>query len=129
MKINQINNFFESKSLSSHKTDSHNDFKKILSQKIGRTDAAAPVGNRLDIIEHGDNILNLLEDYAGKLSDPSKTLRDINPLIERIENEVKLIEAEAAQTAEAEPGLAKVVNDLAVTANVAVLKFKRGDYL
>ena len=39
------------------------------------------------IVERTENFLNILEEYQNKLLDPQATLRDIHPLIERMETE------------------------------------------
>ena len=77
---------------------------------------------------HGDKILSLLDDYAGHLNDPTKTLRDIEPLVGELEKEIKFIEAETAEKGQNDEGLQGLINDLVLTANVNIYKFYRGDF-
>jgi len=132
MDINQIDNSSKVKLPSSHKINKENGFKQIFDQKISETHATTPqnpINIKADVLEHGHKILNLLDNYARDLTDPSKSLRDIEPLIERIKREVSLFEAEAADNAHNDIELERLINDLAVISNVAVSKFYRGDYI
>jgi len=76
-----------------------------------------------------DKILHMLDDYARELTDPAKTLKDIEPLVESIRKEVNSIEAEAAEKVYNDNELESIIKDLAITANVAIFKFHRGDYV
>jgi len=132
MDINKIDNSYKANLPSSNKTDRDNGFKQIFDRTLNEVNAAtapAPVDSKTNVIEHSDKILNLLDDYARQLTDPGKTLKDIGPLVERIEKEVSLIEKQTAANVHNDRELEAFVKDLAVTANVAVLKFHRGDYL
>lgn len=117
---------------SNNKTDSTSGFKQIFDRtldEINATPAVNAVDDKMNVIEQGDKILNLLDDYARQLTDPRKTLKDIEPLVDRIENEVHLIEAQAATKVHDDHELETIIKDLSITANVAVLKFQRGDYI
>jgi len=63
------------------------------------------------------------------LTDPSKTLKAIEPLVESIKKEVNTIEAEAAEKVDNDNELERIIKDLTITANVAIFKFHRGDYV
>ena len=132
MDINGIDNLYKAKLSSSHKIDKNNGFRQIFDGKIAKlnpTTISTPVDSKADVLERGDKILNLLDDYAIGLNDPAKTLKDIGPLVKSIEKEMSLIEAEAADKFHNDKELEKLIENLAVTANVAVLKFRRGDYI
>ena len=132
MDISKIYNISQGQLSSSKKVDTDNGFKQIFDQKlneISETTITSPMESKSDVIEQGDRILNLLDDYARGLADPDKTLKDIGPLVERIEKEVCLIEAEASDKVKNDQELEKFIKNLAVTANVAVYKFHRGDYV
>ena len=132
MDINQIDNSSKVRLPSSHKINKEGGFRQILDQKISETHAATPqnpINIKSDVLEHGHKILNLLDNYARDLTDPSKSLRDIEPLIEKIKREVSLVEAEAADKARNDIELERLVNELAVIGNIAVSKFYRGDYI
>lgn len=132
MNINKIDNAFKSGSQPSNKVSGDNQFKQIFEKtlhKVDETTMPGPVDHQTDVIKQGDKILNLLDDYARLLTDPGKSLKDIAPLVASIEKEVSLIEAEAADKIHHDHELEKFVQDLAVTASVAALKFHRGDYI
>ncbi len=132
MNINKIDNAFKSGLQPSSKVNGDSQFKQIFEKtlhKVDETMMPGPVDHKSDVIKQGDKILNLLDDYARLLTDPGQSLKDIAPLVASIEKEVSLIEAEAADKVHQDQELEKFVQDLAVTANVAALKFHRGDYI
>jgi hypothetical protein len=132
MDINRIYDSFQGQRSSPKKVDSDCGFKQVFDKKINEMNAATmstSMGSKADVIKHGDKILNLLDDYTRELADPAKTLKDIGPLVKNIEKEVSLIEAESADAVHNDKALKKIIKDLAVTANVAVYKFHRGDYI
>lgn len=132
MDIHEINNNYNAQSSSPSKVQKDKGFKQVFDRKLTEINAAAlqsPADCTGDVLEKSDKILYLLDDYARELSDPEKSLRDIEPLVERISKEVSLIEAEAAEKVHNDSELERFIKDLAVTANVAVLKFHRGDYI
>ncbi len=130
MDIGSIDNSFKPKMPAPDKINKDCGFKQIFEQKITEVNTPSmptSIRDKVNIVEKSDNILNLLDEYAKELVNPAKTLKDIKPLVERIENEVSLIVAEGKTHNDKE--LEKLVNDLTVAANVAVLKFHRGDYI
>ena len=131
MDINKIDNSFQAKLSSTAKVD-NNQFKQIFDKKLDElqtTPSLAPVDSKSDVIVQSEKILNLLDDYAGELADPSRTLKDIRPLVDSIEKEVTLLESEAVNKVQNDKALDRLVKDLAVTAKVAMYKFHRGDYI
>ena len=131
MDINKIDNSFQAKLTSTAKVD-NNQFKQIFDKKLDElqtTPSLAPVDSKSDVIVQSEKILNLLDDYAGELADPSRTLKDIRPLVDSIEKEVSLMESEAVNKVQNDKALDSLVKDLAVTAKVAMYKFHRGDYI
>lgn len=132
MDINRIYDSFQGQRSSPKKVDSDCGFKQVFDKKIDEINEATmspSMGSKADVIKHGDKILNLLDDYTKKLTDPEKTLKDIGPLVKNIEKEVSLIEAESEDAVHNDKALKKIIKDLAVIANVAVCKFHRGDYI
>jgi hypothetical protein len=132
MDINEIDNSYRPKPSPSMKANKDHGFKKIMNRKMAEINATTPqpaMDTKADVLVHSDKLINLLDDYARELIDPAKTLKDIEPLVENIKEEVSLIEAEAADNTNQDHELERFIKDLAVTANVAVFKFYRGDYL
>jgi hypothetical protein len=132
MDIDKIGNSFQAKLSSTAKVDGDNQFKQIFNQKLDElnpTTNPCPVDNKSDVIVQSEKILNLLDQYAGELADPARTLKDIRPIVDSIEKEVTLMESEAVGNVQNDKVLDGLVKDLAVTAKVAMYKFHRGDYI
>ena len=132
MDINSIKNLSEADIPSSHKINRDKGFGEIFDRKIAElnsTETLIPTVGKADVIEHGNRILNLLDDYASELSDPLKTLKHMGPLVETIEKEAGLIKDEVAEKVQNDSELERIIKDLTVTANVAAFKFNRGDYI
>jgi len=131
MDINKIDNSFQAKLSSTAKVDD-NQFKQIFDKKLDElhtTPGLSPVDGKGDVVVQSEKILNLLDHYAGELADPSRTLKDIRPLVDSIEKEVTQMESEAVNKVQNDKALDRLVRDLAVTAKVAMYKFHRGDYI
>lgn len=132
MDINKIGNSFQAKLSSTAKVDDDNQFKQIFDQKLDEihaTTSPCSVDSKSDVIVQSEKILNLLDNYAGELADPARTLKDIRPLVDSIEKEVTLMESEAVNKVRNDKALDRLVKDLAVTAKVAMYKFHRGDFI
>ena len=71
----------------------------------------------------------LLDDFAQALADPQKTLRDLEPLVQKMEGEVKHLEAAPDSEGDSDQSLSRLINDVSLLTNVALMKFHRGDYL
>ena len=132
MDIRKIDKGYPGTSLSTNKVNTGEVFKQILDQKLAGVKAAdprTPIGIRADVLKQSDKILNLLDDYSRGLTDAEKTLKDMEPLVNRIEKEVRHIRAESVDKVQNDMELERFINELAVTAHVAVFKFHRGDYV
>lgn len=132
MDINEISNAYHGKLASSKKVKEGNGFTQILEKRlteINPTNLQTPRGANVDILKQSDKVLDLLDDYARELADPAKTLRDIEPLVESIKQEVGIIESVGSDKFHNDKDLERLIKDLAVTANVAMFKFHRGDYI
>lgn len=132
MNIHEINNLYKAESLSSQKINKDNRFKQIFDEKLeGIQATAAPpsLNHKIDVLNQSDKILHLLDVYAAELTDNTKTLKDIEPLVQNIKHEVDLIQDENTNKVFHDNELKKIINDVTITANVAISKFQRGDYL
>ena len=133
MDIHELNNLSQVKAPSSKKVNNKDSgFKQIFDQKVADIHAVTsqiPLDCKKDVLGQSDKILHLLDDYARELTDPTKSLKDIEPLVENIRKEVSLIEDEAAMKIKNDSELERIIKDLAITANVALSKFHRGDYI
>ena len=132
MNIKKIDDIYQVNLPASNKANKGHGFKEIMDKKISEIDVTTRLsGNRVkaEVVENGEKILSLLDTYADALTDPSKTLKDIEPLVQSIEEKVGHIEKEAADQIPVNDELNGIIKDLAVTANVALFKFHRGDYM
>ena len=132
MDINKIDHSYQEKVGSSTSKTTENGFKKVFDQKMNEINGTLPqnlLEGKSNVLKQGDKILNLLDDYGRVLTDPAMTLKEIEPLVERIEEEVSLFEVEAAQVGQDDKALSRLTHDLATTAQVALFKFRRGDFL
>ena len=80
------------------------------------------------IIERTENFLNILEEYRNKLLDPQATLKDIHPLIQRMESEKETL-TPVLNSLPPGDGLKDILNDALVNSEAEVIKFNRGDYV
>ena len=84
---------------------------------------------RAQLLCRGEDILTLLETYAADLENPCKTLKQMAPLVDTIENQVHLFEKKAQDRFSEDEALLEWVDELSLTAKIATLKFHRGDFL
>ena len=132
MNIKGIDNLYDAKLPSPGRTEENSGFKEIFDRTVSGTNAPAPVESldpRAMVLDRSDRVLDLLDTYAGKLADTSTSLKEIHPLVKRIENEVRFMESDAADLAGEHEDMGHLLRQVAATANVAVLKFERGDYI
>jgi hypothetical protein len=76
-----------------------------------------------------NQLLDLLDDYASNLSDPSRSLRDMAPLMEEISINAQVLLKETEKMPSTEEKLRGIASSAAITAQVELIKFKRGDYV
>ncbi len=129
MDINRVHNLHHGKPSASERVKRGDEFKQIFDHKLDEVGLGDLKNSRADIVRQGDKILALLDDYAQQLIDPTRRFKDIEPLVERIKREVGVIEGEVLTQFPHDKDLERLIRDLAVTANVAVFKFQRGDYI
>ena len=132
MKIDQIDQLYHGKLSSPEKTTKGDGFKKILENRlteIGQTASQLPQGSNAEILKRSERVLDLLDEYASGLNETNKTLKDIEPLVASIKEEADCIERENRDKLQHDKELERFIKELSVTANVAMFKFHRGDYI
>jgi hypothetical protein len=80
-------------------------------------------------LQHASKVLDVLEEYAQALENPQTTLKSIEPIVLRIQQELKGLDVRSLTHLEQRDELAELVNHIAVTASVEAFKFQRGDYV
>jgi hypothetical protein len=81
------------------------------------------------IFQHASQVLDVLEEYARALKNPQMTLKSIEPIVFRMEEELQGLHGRSMMHLGKGNDLADLVNHIAVTAGVEVFKFQRGDYV
>jgi hypothetical protein len=81
------------------------------------------------VLQHAYDILDLLEEYSQALNNPQMTLKGIEPIVTRIEHELKGLDVQFGDNVAQNDELASIINEIAVTASVEAFKFQRGDYI
>ncbi|MGD8757445.1 MAG: hypothetical protein PVH78_01095 [Deltaproteobacteria bacterium] len=80
-------------------------------------------------LKHASKVLDVLEEYAKALENPQITLKSIEPIVLRIQQELKGLDVGSMTHPGQRDELADLVNHIAVTASVEAFKFQRGDYV
>ena len=75
-----------------------------------------------------EDMINLLDGYREKLADPWTTLKQIDPVIRKMTQEMENL-APVLDSLPAGEGLRKILNQTLVTASLEISKFYRGDYI
>jgi hypothetical protein len=130
--INKINHVYQKEVRLTPEKTKESGFKRVLDKEVNAISKMVPRDLsevKTNVLHQGDRILNLLDDYGKGLTDPDTTLKEIEPLVERLETEVRLFEEEAALDDSNDQAFDQLTQDLAVTARVALIKFRRGDFL
>jgi hypothetical protein len=79
-------------------------------------------------IERVSAVLGLLERYQEQLADNRSTLREMMPVVEALEGGLQGLGQLRTQPS-LSPDLARIADEVAVTAQVELVKFHRGDYV
>lgn len=94
---------------------------------LARCQTVTGSGN-LGNIERVSAVLSLLERYQEQLADDRSTLREMMPVVKALEAEIQGLGRLRAQPS-LSPDLARIADEVAVTAQVELVKFHRGDYV
>ncbi|CAB1068968.1 hypothetical protein JY97_12665 [Alkalispirochaeta odontotermitis] len=84
--------------------------------------------DRLSAVDRTENLIGLLDQYRHQLADPQTTLRNIDPIIRKIDQEREGL-APALESLPDDENLKQIINQTLVTASLEVSKFYRGDYI
>jgi hypothetical protein len=104
---------------------------RLKEASCAKTEKMLPV-SRETVYTHGGvlrqaaRVLDVLEEYAQALDSPQRNLKSIDPIVSRLQQELKGLNACHVQQGE---DLARIVNQIATTASVEAFKFHRGDYI
>jgi hypothetical protein len=107
-------------------------FREVLQLRISQTNPASSATGpdvKAAFLEQGERVLDLLDDFAQALGDPQKTLRELEPLVLKMEGEAKPLELAPDSEGGSDQSLSRLMSDVSLLANVTLVKFRRGDYL
>ena len=79
-------------------------------------------------LDRVEELIGLLDQYRHKLANPKVTLKNIDPLVKKIDQETQKLAPLLESLPESE-ALNNIVNQALVTASLEVTRFYRGDYI
>ena len=92
-----------------------------------RFDPISP-DTRTQITARVKEFLNIFEEYQTKLGDPEMSLKDINPVISRLDDQTKDLLPLLDSLPEGD-GMRDILNNALIHSTLEVAKFNRGDYV
>jgi hypothetical protein len=116
----------------SAKIEDNKSFGEVLQLRISQTNPASSAtgpDSKAAFLEQGERVLDLLGDFAQALADPRKSLNDLEPLVLKMEAEAKPLETAPGLEEDSDQGLFRFMGDVTLLAHVALMKFRRGDYV
>jgi len=120
-------------------------FDKMLSENLKTTSAAkaksaksfnlqrvapviTPAIEREEVVSRVMKFLDVMDDYAQKLGSPRVTLKEISPLIAKIESEKNDLK-ELAESLSPMDDMKTLLDEALIRSEVEVIKYNRGDYI
>lgn len=82
-----------------------------------------------DVVTETATLLDRLDIYANSLADPSKTLREIEPLVTELKERADTLIENADQIAGEDTEVNRIANESAQLAVTEYMRFYRGDYI
>ena len=134
MNIHRINPLGDISCNTPSRVEKDQGFNEIFERRLSETTPGGDVPGgttrpEAALLDRSDRILERLETLAADLANPSKTLKDMDPLVAEIDREVRQLEMDAAAETAPDPALGDILRDLKITAQVAVFKYQRGDFI
>ena len=80
------------------------------------------------VVERVYKFLNILDDYHHKLGDRQVSLKEVDPLINRLETENENLRPVLESLADGDE-LKEILNNVLITASLEAIKYRRGDYI
>ena len=114
----------------SAKTDSRTQVASVTPSPAVKPTALQPAAAAADSrsIDRIERFLDVMDDYRCKLGDPNCSLKQIQPLMERVTEEKEKMQLLLKALPDGQP-LKDVLNRALVTASTEAWKFNRGDYI
>jgi hypothetical protein len=90
-------------------------------------DLICPAGET-PVIDGVENLLDILDEYTGKLGDPRVSLEELAPLVDKMEAKKEELVPVLDSLADGDR-IKDILNQALIASSLEVMKFKRGDYL
>lgn len=87
------------------------------------------ISNQSSILNKTQEVIDLMDNYANSLSDPQKTLKEIEPTLNSFVNEAENVHREYVRHENKSGELTKILDDLRRAARLEQIRFRRGDYI
>ena len=94
---------------------------------VARSQAVQGIGTE-KAMQRIQVVLDLLETYQQQLADPGLSLKEMMPVVNSLERQIHDLRR-SEDTSPLPADLARIASEIAVTAQVEVSKFHRGDYV
>lgn len=90
----------------------------------------APIfpGDTMAIVDKVESLLESFEAYQKGLGDPKRSLKDLHPLVIRIERETEAL-SPLLDTLPQDGEIKDLLNRILIHSTVEIAKFRRGDYI
>ena len=112
------------------KPDMNNDIRKTARLSEPRfVQRLGEPGLQAGYVDKTSRVINLMDTYAKSLSDPKKTLKDIEPELMTFIEEAQSLHEEYISTGNTNDDLKNIMEDLLRAARLESVRFHRGDYL
>ncbi|MBW2143490.1 MAG: hypothetical protein JRG75_03725 [Deltaproteobacteria bacterium] len=85
-------------------------------------------GREISIVDRAESLLDTLDEYQERLASPEFTLRDISPLIGKMEAGNEILTSAVNDLSDGDE-LKNILNQVIITSSVEIIKFNRGDYV
>jgi hypothetical protein len=114
------------------KKGDNTDFREVLQARIAQTGPASPVRGpdmRPVFVAQSEKLIGLLDDFARGLANPRKTLKEMAPLVQSMEGELRDLETGFAVEKGEDQDLSRLLSEVSLLTRVTLFKFHRGDFI
>lgn len=103
-------------------------FEKTMALEKGQLNNMSQ-NSKAGLVMRSEKLIDLLQEFADGLMDPSKKLEELNPVVEEIKRESSSLKQKTEGRVKLDGELEDVINRLTMEAELSVFRFKRGDYI
>ena len=117
-------------SMKNDRTDQAKNVSPTVLPPVDQVISAAQVisGKKMEPLDNVDNTLNLLDNFAAALADPTKSLKQVSEIVDDLDEAAQKLKSMNQSLPEQHQGR-ELVERTAILAAVESAKFRRGDYI